>query len=87
PSQIQFHQALVSIQYKEEKGEWKTLQQDGRMVNDSGTELDIRLQGDSSDGMAVYEVRWFNPEFHSKRKYRFAIAPRGKEKEFYSPEF
>ncbi|WP_241555851.1 neutral/alkaline non-lysosomal ceramidase N-terminal domain-containing protein [Leptospira yasudae] len=87
PSQIQFHQALVSIQYKEEKGEWKTLQQDGRMVNDSGTELDIRLQGDSSNGMAVYEVRWFNPEFHSKRKYRFAIAPRGKEKEFYSPEF
>ncbi len=87
PSRIQFHRPLISIQYKEYKEDWKVLRQEGRTVNDSGTELDVRFQGDSSEGMAIYEVRWFNPEFHSKRKYRFAIAPRGKEKEFYSPEF
>ncbi|XDD51871.1 neutral/alkaline non-lysosomal ceramidase N-terminal domain-containing protein [Leptospira sp. WS92.C1] len=87
PSQIQFHQPLLSIQYKEDQGEWKTLFQDAKPVNDSGTELDVRFQGESLDGMAIYEVRWFNPEFHSKRKYRFAVTPRGKEKEFFSPEF
>ncbi|RHX91877.1 neutral/alkaline non-lysosomal ceramidase N-terminal domain-containing protein [Leptospira stimsonii] len=87
PSLIQFHQPLISLQYRDEKGEWKNLVQDGKLINDSGTEIDVRLQGESSEGMAIYEVRWFNPEFHSKRKYRFTIAPRGKEKEFYSPEF
>lgn len=87
PSLIHFHQSLLSVQYSEDGKEWKRLSSEGRPVDDSGTELDVRLQGNSSDGMAVYEVRWYNPEFNAKRKYRFAIAARDGQKEFYSPEF
>ncbi|TGK02909.1 alkaline ceramidase [Leptospira langatensis] len=86
-SQISLHESLVSIESKEEGGEWKELTRDGEVVNDKGVDLEVKRDSNSGKGMAVYEIRWYNPEQYAKRKYRFVIQPRGNQPKFVSPEF
>ncbi|EQA34772.1 neutral/alkaline nonlysosomal ceramidase [Leptospira inadai serovar Lyme str. 10] len=86
-SKISLHETLVSIEYKDEGGEWKPLLSDGEVVNDRGVDIEVKKIGNAGDGMAIYEVRWYNPEQIGKRKYRFSIHSRENLGEFASPEF
>lgn len=87
PSQIALHESLVSIEYKEGTADWKELLHEGEPVDDRGVDIEVRKDSNSGKGMAVYEVRWYNPEHNPKRKYRFAIRPRAGLAKFVSPEF
>ena len=40
-----------------------------------------------AQGMALYECRWFNPEFLGKRCYRFVIKERMEGDKLYSEIF
>lgn len=86
-SEISLHESLISIEYKEGASDWKELIQDGEPVDDKGVDIEIRKTSNSGKGMAVYQVRWYNPEQNAKRKYRFVIHPRAGQAKFVSPEF
>ncbi|PJZ69866.1 alkaline ceramidase [Leptospira perolatii] len=87
PSKIDLHEPLVSLEAKDEGGDWKTLLKEGEPVDDNGVDLEIHFDGNKGDGMAAYIIRWFNPEHYGKRKYRFVIQPRAGLAKFFSPEF
>ncbi len=86
-SQISLHESLVSIEYKDANGDWKELLQDGEPVDDRGVDIEVKKDSNSGDQMAIYEIRWYNPEQEGKRKYRFVIGPRVGQEKFVSPEF
>ncbi|TGK11505.1 alkaline ceramidase [Leptospira fletcheri] len=87
PSKISLHESLVSIEYKDETGDWKSLNTEGEATDDKGTDIEVKKVGGAGEGMAVYEVRWYNPEHLGRRKYRFRIESREKLPVFLSPEF
>ncbi|MEI1277126.1 neutral/alkaline non-lysosomal ceramidase N-terminal domain-containing protein [Leptospira venezuelensis] len=86
-SEISLHESLVSIEYKEGTSDWKELTHEGEPVDDKGVDIEVRKTSNSGKGMAVYQVRWYNPEQIAKRKYRFVIRPRAGQAKFVSPEF
>ena len=91
PSQLQLHEPLVQLEHRAGAEQpWQLAQQNGVPVTDQGYDLQI-LQLDAADqGMAVYELRWFNPPPASADQggeYRFAVAPRADLPAFYSSPF
>lgn len=80
-SQINWHQPLVTVQYSDDGLDWQTL------TDDEGYDISVRWQQTARIGMAVYESRWYNPQFFGKRCYRFVVAVRGRNPVLYSEVF
>ena len=73
PYQINLHQPLAEVEVK--KGEqWVPLVLGLHPITDDGYDVEVRLIDDADNGMAEYQVRWYNPE--KGGVYRFRIAPR-----------
>lgn len=80
-SLINWHQPLVSIEYSDDGDSWQAL------ASDQGYDVSVRHVRRLAQGMALYESRWFNPEFFGRRCYRFAIAQRAQRSVLYSALF
>ena len=99
PSQLQLHEPLLQIEQRSgPEPVWRVAMQDGVPVTDAGYDLQIQWLKDADDGMAVYELRWFNPPSggdqrgdnnndKSNDEYRFVVAPRAGLPAFSSQAF
>ena len=88
PTLIDLHRRLVSIEYSEDGAKWIPLEERGIRVDDDGYDLSVIFTGDMTDAnLGVYETRWYNPERHEKRWYRFRIEPRQGQEIFFSKAF
>jgi len=84
---IQFDEPFVRIEMRTGGGPWAPHEQNGRPVNDQEYDLQVVHLGDLPGGMALYELRWYEPDFDPTREYRFRIEPRGGLDVFNSPAF
>lgn len=85
---MEFHKSLVSIEYSADGSQWKPFVQNGIPVDDTGYDIAVvKMQKTASNGMPLYEARWYNPPLIEKLLFRFVIAKRGTAKELYSPPF
>lgn len=89
PSKIAFDKPLIKIEEFKD-GKWQLAFNKNERLDDEGYDLEVRYLADESyneaeNGMAVYQVRWYNPV--KGGKYRIAIEPRGSFAKFYSPAF
>ena len=76
PSQINFHEPLCRVEV-EVNGRWTAMFNNGEPIDDDGYDLEVRYLRDLDEGMAEYEVRWYNPV--PGGTYRFVIEPRGEQ--------
>ena len=83
-SEINFHEPLARVEVKV-SDLWEPMSADGRPVDDDGYDLEVRYIGTLDDGMAEYEMRWYNPV--PGGEYRFVINPRGRHSALASPAF
>jgi neutral ceramidase len=74
PSEIRFHEPLGRVEVKTDN-RWVLLSAQGEPIHDDGYDLEVRYLGDLDQGMARYELRWYNPV--PGGEYRFRIEPRG----------
>lgn len=81
---IEFHQPLVRIEVQN-NGQWQALSNGLQPINDEGYDLEVRYLDDEDQGMAEYEVRWYNPI--AGGHYRFVIESRVDQKELASQSF
>ncbi|MBU3918073.1 neutral/alkaline non-lysosomal ceramidase N-terminal domain-containing protein [bacterium] len=87
PSDIEFHNPLITIETSQNKKDWTPLEIDGVSINDEGADISIIYQSElSHENMGLYEVRWNNP-MQNGNYYRFKILPRGNQDVFYSAAF
>ena len=84
PSEIRFHQPLGRVEAKT-NGRWHLMSAHGEPIHDDGYDLEVRYLGDLDDGMAKYELRWYNPV--PGGEYRFRIEPRGEHRVLVSRAF
>lgn len=88
PSRIHWQDPLVRVEYSDDGKVWQPLTLGLQKIDDEGYDVGVHFLDKAEAGMAQYEARWYNPQFHGERKYRFVIAPRGKEKvALVSPAF
>ena len=80
-SLIQWHLPLVNVEYSDDGKVWHIL------TSDEGYDVSVRHIRRLAQGMALYECRWFNPEFLGKRCYRFVIEARMEGDKLYSEIF
>lgn len=83
-SKINLHEPLVRVETKK-NGQWELLMLGNEPINDEGYDIEVRLVKNAKDGMATYEVRWYNPV--AGGEYRFVIEPRANQAELHSPVF
>jgi predicted DCC family thiol-disulfide oxidoreductase YuxK len=57
------------------------------LTSDEDYDVSVRHIRRLAQGMALYECRWFNPEFLGKRCYRFVIEARMEGDKLYSEIF
>ncbi|PIE42528.1 MAG: hypothetical protein CSA49_00315 [Gammaproteobacteria bacterium] len=87
PSKIDLHQPLVSVQYRPHaNAPWQPAKVDGMPLDDQGYDMQVLYLQDQANGMAEYELRWFNPVAASGQ-YRFAVQPRNGLPTFHSEVF
>lgn len=83
PSQLNLHQALLSIEQINEGRPPQTI------LSDQQTDLQILLLSERHSD-ALYEVRWYNPIHagrHRAGAFRFRIASRAEQPALFSPPF
>ena len=83
-SEINLHQPLVKIEIMVDD-QWLGMTNGFEPINDDGYDIEVRLQRGEDLGMAQYQVRWYNPV--AGGQYRFVIAPRSNQDQFYSRSF
>jgi neutral ceramidase len=83
-SEIELHNPLAKVESLV-KGEWIEMQNAGEPINDDGYDIEVRFIDEEDDGMAEYQVRWYNPV--AGGQYRFVIAPRKGQEQMLSPTF
>lgn len=84
---IELDRPLVRIEARAGGMAWSTLVENGRPVTDQEYDIQVLHRGDLRGGMAVYELRWFQPDFDPTREHRFRIEPRAGLDAFTSPPF
>jgi neutral ceramidase len=84
PSEIRFHEPLGRVEVRS-SGQWALLSVHGEPLHDDGYDLEVRCLGDRDQGMAQYELRWYNPV--PGGAYRFRIEPRGEHPALVSRPF
>ncbi|UCG48125.1 MAG: neutral/alkaline non-lysosomal ceramidase N-terminal domain-containing protein [Phycisphaerales bacterium] len=84
PDRIEFHEPLCRVEVHVD-GRWTQMFNNGEPINDDGYDVEVRYLRDLDDGMAEYEVRWYNPL--PGRTCRFVIEPRGGQPALTGPEF
>ncbi|HNW30833.1 MAG TPA: alkaline ceramidase, partial [Spirochaetota bacterium] len=88
PSLISLHEPLVSVEVSDDGSAWRPLVVYGVPADDGGSDIAVICRKPkASQGMAVYEVRWYNPVREKGRFYRFVILPRPGQAVLYSPAF
>jgi len=83
-SEISLHMPLAKVETLI-NGQWVEMQNAGEPINDDGYDLEIRLTDEEDQGMAEYQVRWYNPV--EGGQYRFVISARGQQAELVSKTF
>jgi len=83
-SEISLHMPLAKVETLI-NGQWVEMQNAGEPINDDGYDLEIRLTDEEDQGMAEYQVRWYNPV--AGGQYRFVISARGQQAELVSKTF
>jgi len=88
PAKIDFHKPLVKIQVMKDGKKWEKLNTGSVPVDDNGLDISTKFKNKiRKDNMALYEVRWHNPEKREGESYRFAILEREGQNVLYSPAF
>lgn len=83
-SEINLHEPLAKVEVMVD-GQWVAMTNGLEPINDDGYDIEVRLQDDEDQGMAEYQVRWYNPV--AGGQYRFVIAPRSGQKQIVSQGF
>lgn len=83
-SEINLHEPLAKVEVML-GGQWVAMTNGLEPINDDGYDIEVRLQDDEDQGMAEYQVRWYNPV--AGGQYRFVIAPRSGQEQMYSQSF
>ncbi|MFT4906075.1 MAG: neutral ceramidase [Oleispira sp.] len=83
-SEIQFHNSLVKVETLS-NGVWIEMNNAGEPITDDGYDIEVRLLDDENEGMAEYQVRWYNPI--AGGQYRFVIAARKGQEPLLSKVF
>lgn len=87
PDQVEFNKPLVAIEYYD-NNTFKPFLQNDIPVDDSGYDIAVIFTGKlTSECMAIYEARWYNPPLDSKYTFRFVILPRENVSIHYSEQF
>ncbi len=88
PSMIRLHDPLVTVEVSDDGSAWRPLVLDGVPADDRGGDIAIICsKPEVSRGMALYEVRWYNPAREKGKFYRFTIFPRPGQALLSSPAF
>lgn len=89
PANIVLHEPLLSVETKSlQEQKWQPFMRDGIVENDQGYDLQIIHLEDKGDGMSLYELRWYYPPIaRDDQEFRFKVAEREGQAEFYSPGF
>lgn len=88
PARVAFDEPMVAIETSDDLSAWRPLVVDNVPVDDGGYDIAIICtKAKNSEGMGVYEARWYNPAPGDGKLYRFKILPRGGQGVFYSPAF
>ncbi len=88
PSLIQLHEPLAAVEVSDDGYAWRPLVIDGVPADDGGSDFAVICRKPkASRGMALYEVRWYNPVREKGKFYRFTIFPRTGQAVLYSPAF
>lgn len=83
-SEINLHEPLAKVEVMVD-GQWVAMTNGLEPINDDGYDIEVRLQDDEDQGMAEYQVRWYNPV--AGGQYRFVIAPRSGQEQMVSESF
>jgi neutral ceramidase len=83
-SEIKLHEPLAKVEVLRD-GQWVTMNNGIEPIDDDGYDLEIRLEDDEDNGMAEYQIRWYNPV--AGGQYRFTIEARGGQDVLYSKAF
>ena len=83
-SEINLHEPLAKVEVMLD-GQWVAMTNGLEPINDDGYDIEVRLQDDEDQGMAEYQVRWYNPV--AGGQYRFVIAPRSGQEQMVSESF
>jgi len=84
---IHLHEPLLSIETSTDKENWQPLEIAGRVINDRGYDMSVRLINVGHES-ARYRASWFNPVFKGNNVwYRFMVQSRENESVLYSAPF
>ncbi len=84
---IRLDAPLVHVEARHGDGLWEPLVLEGRPIDDSQYDVEIRHKRDLGDDMAEYELRWYKPSLNPDRQHRFVVAARADLPAFASPAF
>ena len=85
PAHMDLSKPLLAMEVNRGDG-WRPLESDGVIVNDQGTDMQIKLIAAGENG-AEYAVRWYNP-LHTGPQQRFRFRVAGEDRQvIYSAAF
>ncbi|WP_189386985.1 neutral/alkaline non-lysosomal ceramidase N-terminal domain-containing protein [Bacterioplanes sanyensis] len=84
PSHIDFHRPLAHVEVWRD-GQWQRLYRQYVPVSDDGYDLEVRWLENAEQGMAHYQLRWYEPL--AGGQYRLVIAARGNQAALISEPF
>ena len=96
PGNLLWHEPLVTVEANDRAEEmeepgWFQAWHLGHRVDDQGWDLEVThlgpAQGDASDSVHEYRVRWFDPEHRAGRRHRFVLLENNGRPEVVSPPF
>lgn len=88
PSLIRLHEPLAAVEVSDDGVSWRPLVLEGGPADDRGCDMAvICTKREAGNGMARYEVRWYNPVRGKGRFYRFTIFSRPGQAVLFSPAF
>lgn len=93
PGSLRWHEPLVRVESVDlgagdgaGAGEWAPARHDGRLVDDQGTDVEVRVVGPDAIGW-VYAARWHDPDIRAGRRHRFVVVANAGAAELVSVPF
>jgi neutral ceramidase len=86
PANLSWHAPLVRVEAADSDDSWVPARHQGRVVDDSGWDLEVVHLGAAGDGHR-YAVRWWDPTFRSASRHRFVLVANGGQPEMCSQPF
>jgi hypothetical protein len=86
PANLSWHSPLVRVETAESDASWVPARHQGRLVDDSGWDLEVVHLGAAGHGHR-YAVRWWDPTFGSARQHRFVLVANAGQPETCSQPF